>query len=138
MKTWLIGLLVSGMALAADPLPYDLAKAKKEGCLVGTAYEKAISAEEKRLCAEAVEKIAYSLRYTFGVGERPEEDGCALGDLKMHFIVLSETDVKLEKDSHGELRANVVCYPDGKDSNMYYADYDPAKQVVTAVTAAGL
>jgi len=138
MKTWLLGMLVTGLAFAADPLPYDLEKAKKEGCLVGTALEKGISAEEKKLCAEAVENIAYALRYSFGVGERPEEDGCELGNLKMHFIVSGETNVKLEKDSNGGLRANIVCYPEGKNSDMYYADYDPAKKEVTKVTYAGL
>jgi len=137
MKSLVFGMLLTSLALAADALPYDLKRAKTEGCLVGTTFEKKISAADAQACASAVEEITYALRYSYGVGERPEEDGCTLGDLKMQFLV-GGTSAKLMRNREGQLRGQITCFPDSQPAYLWYIDYDPAAERVLAVIRADL
>ncbi len=134
MNAWLFGLLVARVALAADPLPYDLKKAQTNGCLANTGIK--VSEEEKSLCQDSMEKMLYEVRYSYGVGERPEEDGCQLGDTQLQFLVFDNVGT-LERNSKGQLRANLTCYPDSQPRYMWYIDYDPNTEKVVAVIHAG-
>jgi len=137
MKHLVFGMLLTSLALAAEELPYDLKRAKSEGCLLGTTFEKNISAVDAKTCASAVEEITYALRYSYGVGERPEEDGCTLGDLKMQFVV-GGTSAKLARNGQGHLRGQITCFPDSQPAYLWYIDYDPQGERVLAVIHADL
>lgn len=138
MKTWILGLVLVSSAMAADSLPYDLKKAKVTGCLADTRYYAGISDSEKKGCPEAIENILYALRYNYGIGERPEEDGCELERTQMLFLIWDEKKVELQKNQKGEMRAHLACFPEGQESYLWYIDYDPKTKKVISVQKAGL
>jgi len=131
MKAFLIGLFGAASVLAADPLPYDLASAQHLSCLGGTEFEFKLPAADRAICRSSVEGILSSLRYDYGVGERPEEDGCVLGALQMPFETTPA--VKLRRNARGELRASLACFPDFKPGYLIYINYDPAADRIFGV-----
>lgn len=136
MRTLLLALMLTNLALADNSLPYDLARVKQHACQVMSPYDRAVTAEEKKLCAEAAEQIVYALRFNYGIGERPEEDGCQLEDLEVLHSLYTQHYVRLSRTSHGELKAHLSCHPEGKKSYLYYLTYDEKTKTVADVTHA--
>lgn len=130
----LAGLLACGLATAGPALPYDLKRAQHEGCVKET--QDRLSKSEASLCFEATRKIAHALRFSYGVSERSEEDGCDLGDLRMQ--VNRQAGVRLARGSRGTLRAQLACFPVSRDAYIIYVDFDALEGKVTAVIHAEL
>lgn len=125
MKLILIGILVGTSSFA-----YDVENVRKNGCQVMAPYNRAVSAADWKTCADAAEKIAYSLRYNYGIGERPEEDGCDLETIKVHFSVYTHDKVNLSRNSHGELVAQLVCRPEANPAVFHYITYDEKAETI--------
>jgi len=119
MKFWMLGFVVANSAFA-----YDVEKVRTKGCQVIAPYHRAVSAQDWKTCADAAEKIAYTLRYNYGIGERPEEDGCNLENVKVQFSIYTHNAVSLSRNSHGEMTAQLVCRPEGNPAVLHFITYD--------------
>lgn len=140
MKVLLVSfLVVSGLAQASDDwLPYNLKEAQAKGCNTEDRYASRIPAKDKVLCPSAIAKIAYELRFSYGVGERPWEDGCDPTNLRMSFTFNADNSITLLRTDKKNLRAHLYCGLEGEARDLIFIDYDPRTEKILSVAHEGL